>query len=118
MHNSIGYHTRLSGQNTVKVCGGSFGGSIDLETVNRLVRHHFTVKARPSGSLVFVDREGREVSLYISIDPEITEAGKLSRLAFRKALEAKQEIDDRKREQLEDTLSGMSVDEALDKLRT
>ena len=73
---NIGYHTRLHLNNSVKVVGGSFGGSLDIETANRLVNAHFTVIVKPSGRPVFVDREGREVSLYISVDPEATEKGK------------------------------------------
>ena len=75
MYKNIGYHTRLDGNNSVKIIGGSFGGSLDVETANRLVKSHFTVKVKPSGRTVFVDNEGREVSLYITIDPDFTNAG-------------------------------------------
>lgn len=34
---NIGYHTRLDGENSKKISGGSFGGSFDMETVERLV---------------------------------------------------------------------------------
>lgn len=85
MLKNIGYHTRLDGKNSVKVTGGSFGGSLDVETANRLVRSHFTVIVKPSGRPVFVDRGGREVSLYISVDPEITDKGIEAMSAYRKA---------------------------------
>lgn len=116
MHKSIGYHTRLSTNNTVKICGGSFGGSLDLETVNRLVKHHFTVKAKPSGSLGFVDSEGREVSLYLSVDPEDTEAGILVRAELNRAKAEERHAEARKWQQIAELLDGMSVDEAIQKL--
>ena len=75
---NIGYHTRLLSNNSTKVVGGSFGGAIDADTVERLTRSHFTVIVKPSGRAVFVDREGREVSLYLSVDPESTSIGALA----------------------------------------
>lgn len=78
MRASIGYHTRLDSNNTVRVTGGSFGGGINQETVERLVNAHFQVKILSSGRGVFVDRQGREVSLYLSVDPLSTEAGQIA----------------------------------------
>lgn len=75
MTNSIGYHTRLYSDNTKKIVGGSFGGSLDLDTVNRLAKNEFTVSVRESGVPVFVDRHGRQVTLYISVDAAATEKG-------------------------------------------
>ena len=74
---NIGYHTRLYKDNTVKVTGGSFGGSIDGDTVERL-SGLFEVKVLQSGTPVFVDREGREVRLYLSVDPQMTNKGALA----------------------------------------
>lgn len=71
---NIGYHTRSWADGT-KICGGSFGGGINLETVERLVKSHFKVTVKPSGTPVFVDRMGREVHLYITVDPRVTKAG-------------------------------------------
>jgi len=73
---NIGYHTRLDRDNRVKIVGGSFGGTLCIDTANHLVNSHFEVKIKPSGRAVFVDREGREVSLYMSIDPDTTTKGK------------------------------------------
>jgi len=101
---SIGYHTRLANNSAIKVCWGSFGGSLDLETANRLVKAHFTVVAKPTGTLVFVDREGREVSLFITVDPARTEAGKLAREEFNRQKAIERQNEDRKREELEDVL--------------
>lgn len=77
MSNNICYHTRAaSGENVgQKLTGGSFGGAIDQDTVERITRR-FDVKIKPSGTPVFVDKEGREVNLYFSIDPRKTEKGK------------------------------------------
>lgn len=76
MSKNIGYHTRLDSNNTVKVTGGSFGGSTDQETIERLVNAHFSVRIKPSGRAVFVDNQDREVTLYITVDPMSTEKGK------------------------------------------
>lgn len=76
MSKKIGYHTRLENANSCKVTGGSFGGAIDQETVERLVNVHFSVRIKPSGRAVFVDKQDREVSLYITVDPLSTEKGK------------------------------------------
>jgi hypothetical protein len=40
--------------------------------VDRLVNCHFSVFIKASGRPVFVDGQGREVSLYLSIDPGMT----------------------------------------------
>jgi hypothetical protein len=121
-HHSIGYHTRLFGNHSVKCVGGSFGGSLDLETANRLVKAHFTVTVKPSGTPVFVDREGREVRLYISVDPAMTDAGKLALETYAKLKRARQEQDAReearKRDQIDSLLDGMTLDEALRRLET
>ncbi|ARK07580.1 hypothetical protein LAV_00205 [Sphingobium phage Lacusarx] len=115
-HN-IGYHTRKAGQNSVKVAGGSFGGGFDLETANRLVKAHFTVAVKPSGSLVFVDREGREVTLYVTVDPAATEAGKAALAADQRRREIARKEEEGKREELERLLDDMSLDDALHLLR-
>ena len=62
MANNIGWHTRLYSDNKVKVSGGSFGGNIDQETVERLVKAWFTVNIKPSGAGVFVDCELRRLT--------------------------------------------------------
>jgi hypothetical protein len=76
MRKSICYTTRSDSNNSTKIVGGSFGGSIDQETVERLVNSQFSVMIKPSGRAVFVDDKGREVSLQITIDPMSTEKGK------------------------------------------
>ncbi|USN14397.1 hypothetical protein KABACHOK_05840 [Brevundimonas phage vB_BpoS-Kabachok] len=115
-YKNVGYHTRLKSDNTVKAAGGSFGGDFGQETAERLVKHHFTVKVRPSGSLTFVDRQGREVSLYMTIDPETTEAGKAALAEHRRAQAAAQAVEDDKARQVQDLMDTMTNDEIIARL--
>lgn len=120
MHKNIGYHTRLLSDNTVKVCGGSFGGTLDIETANRLVKAHFDVVVKPSGHPVFVDREGREVRLYVSVDPAMTtkgsEALKLWRVE-KARLDAEAELQhEAQQEELESAMAGLSHEEIIRRL--
>ena len=117
MSKNIGYHTRLCSDNSVKVVGGSFGGRIDDDTVNRLVNAHLTVIIKPSGRGVFVDRESREVSLYLSIDPLETEAGRKALDADKVRRQALQLVEDEKVSEIEDLMSSMSPEEILERLR-
>ncbi len=118
--NNIGYHTRLAGDNTVKCVGGSFGGAIDMETVNRLTRS-FTVRVKPSGTPVFVDQEGREVRLYLSVDPDTTEIGKAALKAWReeraKTEAHAQQLAEAQQAEIEDLLGNLGHDEAVRRLR-
>jgi hypothetical protein len=114
---NIGYHTRLKSDNRVKVVGGSFGGSLDIETANRLVKALFTVKILKSGRAVFVDKQGREVSLYISVDPELTDEGKAALKAYRACVEQREKAENEKAQQLQDMLDSLSVDEAIERLK-
>lgn len=117
---NIGFHTRLDKDNTRKVVGGSFGGSFDLETVNQLVASHFEVKVKPSGSPVFVDREGREVRLYISVDADCTEKGIAAMAAWRAEREKKeredQERHERESEEVADLMGDLSHEEIVRRL--
>jgi hypothetical protein len=118
---NIGYHTRLYSDNTRKVVGGSFGGSIDIETVNRLVKSHFSVVVKNSGTPVFVDKEGREVSLYLSVDAGKTEKGNLAMRAWLAEV-AKQSVDEanrreRQQEEIDQLLEGLSHEEIVRRLR-
>jgi NAD/NADP transhydrogenase alpha subunit len=115
-HKSIGYHTRLDGRNTVKVTGGSFPGTFDLETVNRLIKSQFTVKVQPSGRAVFVDKGGRAVSVYITVDPDQTEIGKLALAEDRKARDDRERAECDKAAQVEKLLSTLSHDEIIKRL--
>jgi hypothetical protein len=116
MHKNIGYHTRLSSNNTVKVVGGSFGGQVDQETIERLVNNLFNVIIKPSGRAVFVDRDGREVSLYVTIDPKNTSKGKKALQEERARKEALAEKDSEMASIVEDLLSSMSYEEILKRL--
>lgn len=117
INNSIGYHTRLDSNNTVKVCGGSFGGTIDMLTVERLVNAHFSVVIKNSGRAVFVDKEGREVSVYITVDPLKTTRGVEAKREYdKRRLQAQAEEDD-KAEEVQSLLEGLTHEEAIRRLR-
>ncbi|UTC28513.1 hypothetical protein GURKE_05110 [Brevundimonas phage vB_BpoS-Gurke] len=116
MHKNIGYHTRLRKNHTVKAAGGCFGGDFGMETANRLVKHHFTVTMTPSGRPVFVDRQGREVTLYMTVDPETTEAGKAAMADYRRAQAAAQKVEDEKARRVEELMDTMSNDEIIQRL--
>lgn len=111
MRNNIGYHTRLYSDHRVKVCGGSFGGAINAETVERIVSAMFTVTVKPSGTAVFVDKQGREVRLYLSVDPDTTEAGKQAMKAYWQERHRRDAIAEAERQELMDQLDSLSADE-------
>lgn len=118
---NIGYHTRLDNNNTIKVVGGSFGGSIDMETVNRLVMSHFTVVVKNSGRPIFVDKQGREVSLYLNVDAGSTEKGaealKAWRVELAKRLEEEEDQAERNQEEIDHLMEGLSHEEIVRRLR-
>lgn len=118
MSENIGYHTR-SVNNDEKVIGGSFGGRIDQETVERLTRF-FTVTVMPSGTPVFVDDRGRRVRLYLTVDPGKTEKGKAALEAWRKEEEAKEaaaeKLAEAQDEHLAHLLSRLTYEEAVRRL--
>lgn len=118
MKKNIGYHTRLYSDPSVKVVGGSFGGDISMETVERIVNAHFSVKIEESGHARFVDKNGREVYLYLSVDPLSTSKGKEAMTEYWKDRQRKEEEEKQKREEIEAILDGMTSDEILAKLRS
>jgi hypothetical protein len=119
-HKSIGYHTRLDSDNTQKIVGGSFGGSIDTETVDRLVNSHFSVFIKASGRPVFVDGQGREVSLYLSIDPGMTAVGREAIAKHAQASEQREKLarEKEKREaaEVQDLLENLTHAEIIERL--
>lgn len=118
---NIGYHTRLDSDNTVKVVGGSFGGTMSRETAERLVKAHFTVRIKPSGTAVFVDRQGRDVRLYLGVDAAKTEAGIAAMQAWRqekqRAEQAQREQEDAQQVEIEGLMNGMPHDEIVRRLK-
>lgn len=118
---NIGYHTRLYSNNTCKVVGGSFGGAIDMETVNRLVNAQFSVVVKNSGTPVFVDREGREVTLYLSVDAGSSEKGALAMKAWRAECEKQEAEAETRREseqqELDELMEGLSHEDIVRRLR-
>lgn len=118
MKKSIGYHTRLNLNNSVKVVGGSFGGDISLDTANRLLSGHaYTVVIKPSGTPVFVDKEGNQVSLYFTIDPASTEIGKKALQEYSKNQAIQRQLEEEKQAEIDHLLSSMSNDEILNLLK-
>jgi len=117
MANNIGWHTRSYSDNKVKISGGSFGGKIDQETVERLVKAFFTVKIKPSGTGVFVDKAGREVMLYLTIDPLNTVVGKEQKRLHDKEKVSFLKQEQEKEKEIDEILSGLSTDEILRRLK-
>jgi hypothetical protein len=117
---SIIYHTRLQSDNTEKIVGGSFDGQFDADTVERLVKAFFTVTVKPSGHAVFVDRDGREVSLYVSVDACETSTGKKALAEWKaQAVRVEQErkaLEDSQSAAVAEAMSGLSHIEILRRL--
>lgn len=118
---NIGYHTRLRGDDSTKIVGGSFGGEIDADTVQRLVKSHFSVTVKPSGFCVFVDKQGREVSLYITVSAKDTEAGKAALKAWYAARAEAERIAEEREQQasdeIESLMDGLSHEEIVRRLK-
>lgn len=118
---NIGYHTRLDTDNSVKVTGGCFGGSFGWETAERLVNVHFTVRIKPSGTAVFVDKQGRDVRLYMSVDAAKTAKGRQALEAYREEQAAREkeaeEREEREKAEIDDLISGMPHEEVLRRLK-
>lgn len=113
---NIGYHTRLTSDGS-KVVGGSFGGSLDMETVNRLVKAHFTVTVKPSGHTVFVDKAGREVRLYFAIDASQTEAGKQALATWRNKQRQEAEVQEQQADEISQLLDSLTPEEIIKRLQ-
>lgn len=117
---NIGYHTRLISDNTKKICGGSFGGEVSIETANRLVNAMFSVVVTPSGTARFVDREGREVSLYMSVDPSATDKGKVAMAKYHADKKIKDAVEEARCKDNQDTIEslmeGLSDEEIIARL--
>lgn len=122
MSTNIGFHTRLRSDPTQKVIGGSFGGDIDWTTVERFVKaRQYDVRILPSGSATFVDRQGRDVCLYFTIDADRTERGKEVRRIWRmdqRRLEEQRELDEqRRKDELDQAMEGLSHEEIIKRLK-
>lgn len=120
MHRNICFHTRLQGTDQ-KTTGGTFRGSIDQETVERLAKAWFTVEVTPTGRPVFVDKQGRRVSAYVYIDPADTEIGRKALNDWRAEKNARQrELEKQEAAQqaeLEELMDGMTHEEIIRKLK-
>ena len=112
---SISYHTRLDSDHRVKVTGGSRQGTYDQETVECLASE-FTAVVKPSGRVVFVDSEGREVSLYIRIAPEDTKVGKVTLATHREQQRLKEVEQIAKTRRLQSLLDSADEDTLIELL--
>ena len=121
MSYNIGYHTRLYSDSTHKVLGGSFGGTLCEETAQRLVNAHFTVTVKPSGAPVFVDKAGREVRLYMTVDPASTKQGNEALrqwLAVKAAQEAAgEELREQQDAEVSSLMEGLTHEELVRRLK-
>jgi hypothetical protein len=103
------------------MCGGSFGGQLDAGTVERLVNAHFAVTVKPSGRACFVDRQGREVSLYVSVDAWETPPGKKALALWRANAARTEEVraaaEEARCEELAEAMIGLPYCEILKRLR-
>lgn len=116
MGKSIVYHTRGS-MTGVRITGGSFSGSFDIDTVNRLLRaHKYTAIVKPSGHTVFVDSAGREVSLYLFVDPAETGIGNEAIVNHRAEMNRLQKLDEAKERRVNELIANMTTDELLERL--
>lgn len=126
MRSSICYHTRLRSNHTHKVNGGTFGFTspgkyFDSDTIERLVKTMFQVEFTNTGRAVFVDREGRQVDLYISVDPLFTSKGQEAQEAYyvekRKRDEEEERIRSEQESEVEDLMDNLDHDEIIKRLK-
>lgn len=117
---TIHYHTSLY-HSTNPARSAAFVGDFDELTVNRLVNALFTVTVKPAGVPVFVDVEGREVYLYVSVDPCKTEAGKEALLVYQQEREKREKearkLQEAQEDEIESLIAGMSREDLLARLR-
>lgn len=118
MSENIGYHTRDVATGD-KIVGGSFGGRIDQETVERLTRL-FDVVVMSSGTPVFVDAGKRYVRLYLTVDPAKTEKGKVALQQWNRENEKRLAEEEAKQEEQNEhlayLLARLSYEEAVKRL--
>lgn len=117
---NIGWHTR-SWTDGTKIQGGSFGGDLSLETANRLIKYYFEVEITNTGTPVFVDKRGRRVWLYTSVDAASTEKGRAALRAWqalRNAADAANEaLTEQQDAEIAELIGGLSHEEAVRRLK-
>jgi hypothetical protein len=111
----IVYHTRNTQGG--KIQGGTFGGTFDQETIERLVTSWFTVRELPSGSLCFVDQAGRDVSLYIQIPADGCKAGRILLEAQAKRRAEAEAAEEKLRVEAQNLVDELGPGEAIRRLR-
>lgn len=116
---NIAYHTRSAADDS-KIVGGCFGGDFSIDTVERLAKSHFTVIVKPSGTPVFVDKQGREVRVYFSVDPRDTAMGKAAIAEHNKEMARLASIQEEKEKeqdaQIETLMDSLSKEEIIRRL--
>lgn len=114
------YHSRLFAHHPTKVVGGSITADSLDDAADYLVSQH-TVTVKPSGRAIFVDREGREVNLYLSIEPAETAKGQAALRADREERELAERIraEHEAAQQLElaELLRAIDTEEAIRRLK-
>lgn len=123
---SICYHTRHRSTGA-KAAGGTFGFTtpgkyFDQETIERLLKNHaFKVEFTKSGSPTFVDKEGRQVHLYINVDPLFTSIGQEAQKAYlaerRKQVAQEEQQRVARERELEGLIAELGDEEALRRLK-
>jgi hypothetical protein len=116
--NSFCYHTRCYRSGS-KLSGGTIHADNYQDAIEKISRM-FQVAMTPTGNLYYIDKQNRDVYLYISIHPEYTINGIEQVKSIRAERTKRQQIayteEERKRVQLESILDGISIDEAIEKL--
>lgn len=117
------YHARLAENNTVK----TVGGTITAETLDQAAeqicagKRGFTLRAKSGGRVTFVDSRGREVRVYLSIDPVVSPQGRAALAEFNAAEEKRRrEViaqEKEKQSKLEALIDSIGIDAAISKLQ-
>lgn len=106
----------------MKVTGGMFGGDFSQDTADRLAGRFFTVRVTHTGTPVFVDDRGREVTLYMTVDPARSPAGLKALAAYHADRAAAQKLADeqeaRYKAEIETLLDELSPAEAIRRLKS
>lgn len=109
------YHTRLSNNNTVKLQGGMLHAS-GIEDAYERVAAMYTIqvsKTSISGTPEFIDKEGRKISIYLSVHAEHTDTHKEEITRQRKIIAEERDRIDAENNALESKLASL-----LDNLST
>jgi len=113
---NIVYEVRSANSDTL-VRSGAFGGTIDQDTVDRLVNNLFDVEVTKTGRCVLVDHRGNEVRLNLRVIVAHTEKGKAAYAAWREKEVERIENEEQLRMELDDAVDSMGLAAALARLK-